>query len=100
MSLRDNHSYSFSKPSSRIKAPAYGNANRTLPFIDVTCPQCEADLADRLMDGRPRYGWTTDIEKVEPTLAESDWSAGKNQKSKTTLEALSAQLDELMADSE
>src|ERR1035438_1461391 len=42
--LRDGHSYSFTKPSNRIKAPAYGNANRTVgQTVDVTCQSCIDD---------------------------------------------------------
>jgi hypothetical protein len=94
LSLRDGHRYSVTAKANRYAAPGYGSPNRTLGMFDVTCEACIADCLE------PRHSMSTDPEKTPLTMAESDWIAGKNQKSKTTLEALRAQLDELMADSE
>jgi hypothetical protein len=89
ITLTDAHQYSMSKPSSRIKAPGYGSSTRSVPYVDITCQQCERDLQN------PLNGALSRVEDVSLTLSEMEWQWGKAQKAKTTIEALRAQLDEL-----
>ena len=87
--MRDSHKYDF---KSRVKAPAYGNANRTVgQSVDITCQSCIADFQE------PRHGFASRLEDVEPTMAEQDWLTGRAQKTRTTIEALRQQLDALEA---
>ncbi len=89
-SMRDGHSYSFTKPANRIKAPAFGNQSRTVgQSVDVTCQSCIEDFQN------PRHGFASRLEDVEPIMAEQDWLIGRAQKSKTTIDELRAALDAL-----
>ena len=84
-SMRDGHKYDFTK--NRIKAPAYGNANRTVgQSVDVTCQSCIEDFQE------PRHGFASRVEDVEPTISEQDWLTGRAQKQRTTIQALQEQL--------
>lgn len=88
--MRDAHSYAFSAKSRRLAAPAYGNPNRTVGYVDVdNCASCIADFQE------PRHGFAVRLEDVPPTLEESNYLLGKATKQRTTIEALRAQLDEL-----
>lgn len=89
LTLRDGHKYTFAAKSRRIAAPAYGDNARTIPFLDVDCLSCVADLQE------PRHGWSTKQSDVPKTLGELDYELGLSTKSKATMNSLLEQLQAL-----
>ena len=89
--LRDGHRLKFCSKGQRYASPGFGDNSRSLPWADVTCPQCIEDCNE------PRHGFNTDPSKVPLTSSEQDYLRGKSEKQRSTIQSLMDQLAELDA---